>query len=92
MSLSADDRSDLDWDSLIDTLQDFPELQGVEIPGLLLPQREPEEIVSTKEYCIAQKFLQTARRVILVGYSFGDMDDEIMSTVCFQPGLEARSK
>jgi hypothetical protein len=76
-SLSAENRSDLDWDSLIDALQDFPELQGIEIPGLLLPQREPGEIVMTKEYRIAQKFLRAARRVILVGYSFGDMDDWI---------------
>ncbi len=76
-SLSANDRSHLEWDSLIDALQDFPELQGIEIPGLLLPQREPEEIAMTKEYRIARKLLQAARRVILVGYSFGDMDDWI---------------
>jgi len=76
-SLGPDFRSSLDWDSLIDTLQDFPELQGIEIPGLLLPQREPEEIAMTDEYRIVRKLLQAARRAILVGYSFGDMDDWI---------------
>lgn len=76
-SLSADYRTRHHWDSLIDGLQEFPELQGIEIPGLLLPQIEPEEIAITREYCIARKLLQAARRVILVGYSFGDMDDWI---------------
>lgn len=76
-SLSADARSRLDWDSLIETLQDFPELQGIEVPGLLLPQREPEAIATTKEYCIARKLLYAARRIVLVGYSFGDMDDSV---------------
>lgn len=74
-SLSADDRSRLGWESLIDAFQDFPELQGIEIPGLLLPQREPGEIAMTKEYRTAQMLLQNARRIILIGYSFGDMDD-----------------
>ena len=76
-SLSPNDRSRLQWNSLIDTLQEFPELQGIEIPGLLLPQIEPKEIAMTTEYGTARKLLQAARRVILVGYSFGDMDDWI---------------
>ena len=76
-SLSADARSRLDWDSHIDALQYFHGLQGIKIPGLLLPQREPVEIAMNKEYRVARELLQVARRVIIVGYSFGDMDDWI---------------
>lgn len=76
-SLSTDVRSRLDWDSHIDALQCFHGLQGIEIPGLLLPQREPVEIAMNKEYRLARKLLQAARRLIIVGYSFGDMDDWI---------------
>lgn len=76
-SLSADVRSRLDWDSHIDALQHFHGLHGIKIPGLLLPQREPVEIAMNKEYRLARKLLQAARRIIIVGYSFGDMDDWI---------------
>ncbi len=74
-SLSSDDRTRFGWDSLVGKLQTFPELRGIEIPGLLLPQREPVEIAITNKYRIVRRLLRTARRVILVGYSFGDMDD-----------------
>jgi|WetSurMetagenome_2_1015567.scaffolds.fasta_scaffold00222_29 hypothetical protein len=76
-SLSADVRSRLNWESHIDTLQQFHELQGIEIPKLLLPQREPMEIAISKEYRIARNLLQAARKIIIVGYSFGEMDDWI---------------
>ncbi len=76
-SLSVEDRALVDWDGMIDVLQNFHELRGIEIPGLLLPQREPEEIAMTSEYVAAQRLLEGARRLVLVGYSFGDMDDRV---------------
>lgn len=76
-SLSADVRSRLNWDSHIDTLQQFHGLHGIEIPRLLLPQREPVEIAMSNEYSIARRLLQGARRIVVVGYSFGEMDDWI---------------
>ncbi len=76
-SLSVEDRARVDWDGVIDVLQNYPELPGIKIPGLFLPQIEPEEIAMTSEYVAAQKLLEGARRLILVGYSFGDMDDRV---------------
>lgn len=76
-SLSAEERSFLEWDSLIDELQNFPGLRGIGMRGLLLPQREPADIAMSEEYRIAGKLLLVARRLILVGYSFGEMDDWI---------------
>ncbi len=74
-SLSVDDRFRLDWDAYITLLQHFHEIRDIEIPGLLLPQREPEHIETGNEYRIARKLLRSARRLIIVGYSFGGMDD-----------------
>jgi|ERR1017187_5882321 hypothetical protein len=76
-SLSAEDRALVEWERHIDVLQNVSELRGVEIPGLLFPQPEPKEIAITPEYRVAEGFLQAARRLILVGYSFGDMDDGV---------------
>ena len=76
-SLSAHRRAALEWESLIDTTQEFPGLPPLSIPGLLLPQTEPLEIAETPQYRAAQIALQTARRLILVGYSFGEMDDGV---------------
>lgn len=74
-SLSVDDRARFDWEGVINTLQEFDALRGIEIPGLLLPQREPIGIALTPAYLVAQRLLRAARRLVLVGYSFGDMDD-----------------
>jgi hypothetical protein len=76
-SMSFADRAVLNWDRWINVLQDFPELQGINIPGLLLPQREPKEIAMTKEYRLAARFILNARRLVLIGYSFGSMDDRV---------------
>lgn len=76
-SLSVEDRALVDWERHIDALQHFPNLRGIEIPGLFLPQREPEEIAQTPEYLAMQRLLRGACRLVLVGYSFGDMDDEV---------------
>ncbi len=76
-SLSAEQRASLAWERLTDTFQEFPELRPIAIPGLLLPQTEPQKIAMTSSYRAARKSLQFARRLILVGYSFGDMDDTI---------------
>jgi hypothetical protein len=77
MSMSFADRGALNWDRWINVLQNFHELQGVNIPGLLLPQRESKEIAMTKEYRLATRFILHARRLILIGYSFGSMDDRV---------------
>jgi hypothetical protein len=76
-SLSVERRTSLGWESLTDTLQEFPDLPPLSIPGLLLPQTEPLEIVRTPQFRAAQMALLTARRLILVGYSFGEMDDRV---------------
>ena len=76
-SLSTEQRARLAWEPLIDTFQEFPELRPFAIPGLLLPQTEPEMIAMTSAYRAAWQSLQSARRLIVAGYSFGDMDDAI---------------
>lgn len=66
---------------MIDGLQEFPTLPPPLIPGLLLPQPEPLEIGSTREYSAARRFLWSAKRLSIVGYSFGQifgqMDDRL---------------
>lgn len=76
-SLSNDVRAHIGWENHINALQRFPDLRGLEIQSLLLPQREPESIAETPRYIAAQRLLTGARRVILVGYSFGGMDDVV---------------
>jgi hypothetical protein len=76
-SLSATTRARLNWEQTIDYLQEFPELRGPKIPTLLLPQREPSEIRLTAEYSVMQRHISAAERLIVIGYSFGDMDDHV---------------
>ncbi|MHB8746963.1 MAG: hypothetical protein ACYC7I_10655 [Gammaproteobacteria bacterium] len=76
-SLGAEQRTILDWERVIDAFQEYPELRPIVIPGLLLPQKEPETIAKTFPYPVAKQLLKSARRLILVGYSFGGMDDWI---------------
>jgi hypothetical protein len=76
-SLSVEERIKHGWENWIDALQYCGDRGGIEIPGLLLPQREPDEIGNTAQYICAQRSLQAARRLVLLGYSFGDMDDVV---------------
>lgn len=76
-SLSAAQRATLAWEELINILQELSTVRSIAVPGLLLPQIEPQEIAMTTSYSAARQSLQNARRLILVGYSFGDMDDVI---------------
>lgn len=74
-SLSPEDRAKLGWDALVDRLQQFPDLPAPRIPGLILPQVEPEVLASTPLFREATQSLRQARRLVIVGYSFGEGDD-----------------
>ncbi len=100
-SLSPERRSQLDWDSLPWLLQQSQHSHAPKIPGLLLPQVEPPEIVETLNFQLASKILLNAKYIIIIGYSFGDKDDiktyeMLKQTVCrtkapvifLGPGLE----
>lgn len=76
-SLPPDRRRELGWDRLIDALQMFPALPGPTVPGLLLPQIEPADIVDTAPYRVARSRIVQARCIALIGYSFGSMDDRV---------------
>jgi hypothetical protein len=80
-SLSANQRAALNWDSYINQMQDFPGIKPPAITGLLLPQKEPLEIAKTPNYHAAKAALQVANRIIIVGYSFGEMDDGVTYTM-----------
>jgi hypothetical protein len=74
-SPSAEHRKNQNWDALIDGLQEFHEIPPLRIGGLLLPQPEPASISLSTEFGIAWASLNSAARLVLVGYSFGGMDD-----------------
>jgi len=76
-SLSADAREKLDWEWWIDALQDFHPLAAPAVPGLFLPQRESFALASSPIYAQARTLLWRARRLALIGYSFGDGDDVV---------------
>jgi hypothetical protein len=76
-SLTKQDRERLAWEKWIDTFQKFPGLSGIDVPGLLLPQREPETLKQSLQYRAVKKCLSAANRLVLIGYSFGQMDDHI---------------
>lgn len=76
-SLNPQQRQVLGWSRYIDNLQMFPELQAPIIPGLLLPQSEPYDIIYSTPYLAARSFLSRAKRIALIGYSFGGMDDRV---------------
>jgi hypothetical protein len=76
-TLSAERRQELAWDTLIDGLQEFPEIGPMRISGLLLPQPEPIGIGLTLPYGSARRSLRGAARLVLVGYAFGSMDDHV---------------
>jgi len=76
-SLNPQLRQDLGWGQLIDTLQMFPALSAPNVPGLLLPQVEPEGIINTAPYVEARRRILHAKRIALIGYSFGGMDDRV---------------
>lgn len=72
---SAQHRTRHNWDALIDGLQEFPEIPPLQIERLLLPQLEPTHISLSTEFERARTALSKAARLVLVGYSFGAMDD-----------------
>lgn len=76
-SLDPHQRQVLGWSRYIDNLQMFPELQAPIIPGLLLPQPEPYDIIYSTPYLAARSLLSRAKRIALIGYSFGSMDDRV---------------
>jgi hypothetical protein len=76
-SLNPQRRQALDWDRLVDSLQMFSALRAPIVPGLLLPQLEPQGIVETTPYVDARRRIMRAKRIALIGYSFGGMDDQV---------------
>lgn len=76
-SPSAAVRSAANWEKYIDILQEFPELPAIVIPGLLLPQREQSALAFSDEYAAVRRALKAVQRLVLVGYSFGEMDDAV---------------
>lgn len=56
-------------------MQEFPALPSPSVRGLLLPQVEPPSIGETAPYRRARWTIQAAKRIALIGYSFGAMDD-----------------
>lgn len=76
-SLSAADRGRYDWENLIDACQEYPDLSDVAPPGLLLPQKEPLEIAGSRAFATMHQFLNGAKHLAIIGYSFCEKDDEM---------------
>lgn len=75
ISVAPESRRALNWDSLVDSRQWFHRIPAPTVPGLLLPQAEPEVIITTAPYRAARIRVMQAKRIALIGYSFGGMDD-----------------
>lgn len=76
-SLNPQLRQALGWEQWVDTLQMFTELSAPNVSGLLLPQVEPDGIINTAPYVEARQRILNAKRIALIGYSFGGMDDRV---------------
>lgn len=59
-----------EWDKSIDICL-FYSIEPPTIPGVLLPQKEPFEVIQKKEYSNAGRLLLHTSYVVLIGYSFG---------------------
>lgn len=75
-SLDPELRQAVGWNRMVVGLQTFPELYVPTVPGLLLPQPEPCDIANTAPYVGASRRIAHAKRIALIGYSFGGMDDQ----------------
>lgn len=80
-SLSPQQRTKLGWDALVDRLQQYPDLPAPRIPGLILPQVEPEILADTPLFREATRSLRQTRRLAIVGYSFGEGDDWLVEKI-----------
>lgn len=76
-SLDEPQRDALNWNNLISHLQMFPTARRLIIPRLLLPQMEPLSIAETPDYQLAWRRINQAKNIVLIGYSFGGMDDQV---------------
>jgi hypothetical protein len=76
-SLNPKQRQNLNWAQWIDILQMFPAISAPNVSGLLLPQVEPDGIINTAPYVEASQRILRAKRIALIGYSFGGMDDRV---------------
>jgi hypothetical protein len=77
-SLSPAQREAIGWDRLLDALQVFPALKAPRVPGLVLPQKEPEALADTPMFTEARRLLKRSNRIAVAGYSFGAGDDWIV--------------
>jgi hypothetical protein len=76
-SIDPQQRNALGWNQWIESLQMYPSIKALHIPGLLLPQPEPQRIIESLPFRIASRHIVQAKRVALIGYSFGAMDDAV---------------
>jgi hypothetical protein len=63
------------WHRLLSILNEHPSIKPPTIPGLVLPVPEPESVLMRREYGLARRLIPIAKSVVLIGYSFGGMDD-----------------
>ncbi len=63
------------WKTYTEAILEFPDLPPPLIPGLVLPGPESADVLARAEYMTADRLLQAAGYVSIVGYSFGGMDD-----------------
>ena len=63
------------WKTYTEAILEFPELPPPLVPGLVLPGPESTDVLARVEYRAAQRLINTAKYVSIVGYSFGGMDD-----------------
>jgi hypothetical protein len=63
------------WKTYTEAILEFPELPPLLVPGMVLPGPEPADVLVRVEYRTAQRLINAAGYVSIIGYSLGGMDD-----------------
>jgi hypothetical protein len=89
-TLSAGTLERLEWEDWVDIYQEFPDLPAIRVPGLYFPEPESLGMMFGRVYGEVWRLLGSARRLAIIGYSFGEGDDWI-GYHYVQGALSARS-
>jgi hypothetical protein len=76
-SLSPQDRKQHQWDSIIESAQELSIEPMLDAMGLVLPQREPKHLSTSRSYRDFERGLLNADMLAIIGYSFCEAGDWI---------------